>query len=107
MHAYEPHLDARYPQPDSGSIPAMRPPHEAAAGRTGRSATPIFDALYAEYRRLFRALPGDRSGEEQLRFGGFDGLGSRYGTDFTPVPQERRRGGAHRAPALPALPPGS
>lgn len=36
-----------------------------------RSATPIYDRLYAEYRRLFRALPGDRSGEEGLRFEGF------------------------------------
>ena len=36
-----------------------------------RSATPIYDRLYAEYRRLFRALPGDRSGEEELRFEGF------------------------------------
>lgn len=39
-----------------------------------RSATPIYDRLYAEYRRLFRALPGDRSGEEELRFKSF-GLG--------------------------------
>ncbi|MFW6689555.1 hypothetical protein [Streptomyces sp. MAR4 CNX-425] len=45
----------------------MRPAHEPhAAART--SATPIYDALFAEYRRLFRALPGDRSGEELLRF---------------------------------------
>lgn len=35
------------------------------------SATPIYDALYAEFRRLFRALPGDRTGEEDLRFTGF------------------------------------
>ncbi|MFF7637446.1 hypothetical protein ACFZB9_30510 [Kitasatospora sp. NPDC008050] len=33
--------------------------------------TPIYDELYSEYRRLFRALPGDRSGEEDLRFTGF------------------------------------
>ncbi|MCC9311127.1 hypothetical protein LN042_29390 [Kitasatospora sp. RB6PN24] len=33
--------------------------------------TPIYDELYSEYRRLFRALPGDRSGEEELRFTGF------------------------------------
>lgn len=37
-----------------------------------RSATPIYDALYAEYERLFRTLPGDRSGEEDLRFERFD-----------------------------------
>ena len=35
------------------------------------SATPIYDALYAEFRRLFRALPGDRSGEDDLYFTGF------------------------------------
>lgn len=37
----------------------------------GTSATPIYDALYSEYRRSFRALPGDRSGEESLRFPAF------------------------------------
>ncbi|MFC1420702.1 hypothetical protein [Streptacidiphilus cavernicola] len=41
------------------------------------SATPVYDALYAEFRRLFRALPGDRSGEEDLYFTGF---GRRYPT---------------------------
>ncbi|WBB64791.1 hypothetical protein O7599_32415 [Streptomyces sp. WMMC500] len=45
----------------------MRPAHEPRAA-AGTSGTPIYDALFAEYRRLFRALPGDRSGEEQLRF---------------------------------------
>ncbi|MFJ8309197.1 MULTISPECIES: hypothetical protein [unclassified Streptomyces] len=39
------------------------------------SATPIYDALYSEYRRSFRALPGDRSGEEDLGFRGFGGFG--------------------------------
>ncbi len=35
------------------------------------SSTPIYDALYSEYRRSFRALPGDRSGEENLGFPAF------------------------------------
>ncbi|GHC79616.1 hypothetical protein [Streptomyces flavofungini] len=35
------------------------------------SATPIYDALYSEYMRAFRALPGDRIGEEELRFNAF------------------------------------
>ncbi|MFH8797383.1 hypothetical protein [Streptomyces sp. NPDC017941] len=35
------------------------------------SATPIYDALYSEYLRAFRALPGDRTGEEDLRFNAF------------------------------------
>ncbi len=44
----------------------------SAYPRYPRSATPIYDALCAEYQRLFRALPGDRSGEEELRFERFD-----------------------------------
>ncbi|MFD5704024.1 hypothetical protein [Streptomyces lasiicapitis] len=36
-----------------------------------QSATPIYDALYSEYLRAFRALPGDRTGEEELRFNAF------------------------------------
>jgi hypothetical protein len=46
------------------------------------SATPIYDALYAEFRRLFRSLPGDRSGEEGWRFTAFgtrDPYGDPYG----------------------------
>ncbi|MEW2069556.1 hypothetical protein [Streptomyces sp. NPDC007346] len=46
----------------------MRPSQDPSAGT---SATPIYDALYSEYRRSFRALPGDRSGEENLRFPAF------------------------------------
>ncbi|MGP3967586.1 hypothetical protein [Streptomyces sp. 6N223] len=46
----------------------MRTSYEQPTG----SATPIYDSLYAEYRRLFRALPGDRTGEEELRFTGFE-----------------------------------
>ncbi|MFC8895050.1 hypothetical protein [Streptomyces cinereoruber] len=37
----------------------------------GPSPTPIYDALYSEYRRSFRSLPGDRSGEEGLAFRAF------------------------------------
>jgi hypothetical protein len=36
--------------------------------------TPIYDELYADYRGAFRALPGDRFGEEELRFQPFDHL---------------------------------
>ncbi|MFE2726458.1 hypothetical protein [Kitasatospora sp. NPDC059327] len=49
-------------------IPGMRPSYDA---EHPHSATPIYDELYSEYRRLFRALPGDRSGEENLKFAGF------------------------------------
>ena len=55
-------------------IPAMRPAYEGEP-----SGTPIFDALYAEFRRRFRALPGDREGEEELRFTGFGYYGSASG----------------------------
>ncbi|MEV0491464.1 hypothetical protein [Streptomyces atratus] len=41
----------------------MRPSREPSGSQ---SHTPIYDALYTEYRRSFRALPGDRSGEENL-----------------------------------------
>ncbi|MEV7601823.1 hypothetical protein AB0O91_31115 [Kitasatospora sp. NPDC089797] len=46
----------------------MRPSYDA---EHPHSTTPIYDELYSEYRRLFRALPGDRSGEEDLLFTGF------------------------------------
>lgn len=45
------------------------------------SHTPIFDALYSEYLRAFRALPGDRSGEEDLGFTAFS-YGSSYGSPY-------------------------
>ncbi|WP_431946499.1 hypothetical protein [Actinacidiphila sp. bgisy167] len=70
----------------------MRTAQEASA----REGTPIYDALYSEYRRLFRTLPGDRTGEEDLQFNGFadrGGANSAY------------RSGRHRGD-LPALPPG-
>nr|WSX52607.1 hypothetical protein OG409_28985 [Streptomyces sp. NBC_00974] len=42
------------------------------------SHTPIFDTLYSEYLRAFRALPGDRTGEEDLGFTAFS-----YGGSYT------------------------
>ncbi|QMU66829.1 hypothetical protein [Streptacidiphilus sp. P02-A3a] len=69
---------AQPPTPAPGApaqqIPAMRPAFEGEP-----SATPIFDALYAEFRRRFRALPGDREGEEELRFTGFGSYGGASG----------------------------
>lgn len=77
------------------SIPSMRPSYDA---EHPNSATPIYDSLYSEYRRLFRALPGDRSGEENLRFVGFSvrephrptgeptSHGPRQNTDTLPYP---------------------
>ncbi|WP_156721703.1 hypothetical protein [Streptomyces apocyni] len=49
----------------------MRPARNASGGR---SATPIYDELFAEWRRSFKALPGDRSGEDNLGFTGFGSL---------------------------------
>ncbi|WUO35148.1 hypothetical protein OHT21_37205 [Streptomyces sp. NBC_00286] len=63
MHTYEAPRRLPYTAP----IPAMRPAQDSS----GNSATPIYDALYAEFRRSFRALPGDRSGEEELGFTAF------------------------------------
>ncbi|MFF3327208.1 hypothetical protein [Streptomyces sp. NPDC002889] len=74
MHSYDPSR-----QPYQSQIPSMRP---ARDGSAGQSATPIYDALYSEYRRAFRALPGDRSGEEHLGFKAFGAgpHGSRVGS---------------------------
>ncbi|MFI6447770.1 hypothetical protein [Kitasatospora sp. NPDC050543] len=67
MYSYD--VAAAHRQPTSSrSIPGMRPSYDA---EHPNSTTPIYDELYSEYRRLFRALPGDRSGEEDLRFTGF------------------------------------
>ncbi|KIF02110.1 hypothetical protein PL81_31825 [Streptomyces sp. RSD-27] len=76
MHAYDPSRAPSHPS----SVPPMRPAldrdHAPAA-----SHTPIFDALYSEYRRAFRALPGDRTGEEDLGFTAFS-YGSSYGSPY-------------------------
>ncbi|MFH8801793.1 hypothetical protein ACH4F6_19675 [Streptomyces sp. NPDC017936] len=50
------------------SIPSARPAPETPSGP---SATPIYDALYAEYVKSFRSLPGDRSGEDEPGFTAF------------------------------------
>ncbi|MBM7172941.1 hypothetical protein JQK87_32035 [Streptomyces sp. G44] len=102
MHTYDP---SRSRPAYQNPIPSMR----TAQDTTGeRSATPIYDTLYSEYRRAFRALPGDRSGEEHLGFTAF-GTGpygaqhfgqfhlSRYGR------QDHHAPGHHHVPA--ALPP--
>ncbi|WP_329130402.1 hypothetical protein OG552_07180 [Streptomyces sp. NBC_01476] len=69
----------------------MRTAQDSAGG----SGTPIYDALYSEYRRLFRTLPGDRSDEEQLDFSGIAAWYSEY-----------QPGGRHRGNGPAALPPG-
>lgn len=99
MHSFDSSARAPYQR----YIPSMRSAQETVGG--GATSTPIYDALYSEYRRLFRTLPGDRSGEECLHFKGF---ASWYG-EYPPFGS----GGRHRGevgmdgdgPA--ALPPGS
>jgi hypothetical protein len=74
---------------DSPRRPALRPVPAARSGQEpsgGPSATPIYDALYAEYVRSYRTLPGDRTGEEEFRFNGFgDAFHHRTGTYHSPT----------------------
>lgn len=84
MHSYDVPLRQVYqPGPPTGTplrhgreIPPARSAHDHAGGP---SATPIYDALYAEYVKSFRTLPGDRSGEEELGFTAFGDIP--YGAD--------------------------
>ncbi len=66
VHTYE--APRRRPfQPD--------PPARSAQDTSGGpSATPIYDALCAEWVRAFKALPGDRHGEEDLGFTAFGSM---------------------------------
>lgn len=124
MHPYEPSR-----QPYQTPIPAMRPSQDPSGNR---SATPIYDALYSEYRRSFRTLPGDRNNEEHTGFtafgtglhgtgphgpgahgtgphgGGMHGNGMHTGGGAQRPPEnpggwQRQHNGGH---ARPALPPG-
>ncbi|MEV6961644.1 hypothetical protein AB0M97_21070 [Streptomyces sp. NPDC051207] len=60
-----------YDVPRRQSYQPLPPGRPAREPQGGPSATPIYDALYAEYVRSFRTLPGDRSGEEDLGFTAF------------------------------------
>uniref|UniRef100_A0AAU2JM88 Uncharacterized protein n=1 Tax=Streptomyces sp. NBC_00049 TaxID=2903617 RepID=A0AAU2JM88_9ACTN len=69
----------------------------APARTSTASHTPIYDTLYSEYLRAFRALPGDRTGEEDLGFtafsypGGYAG-GSSYGSGWSSSPWQQTDG---------------
>jgi hypothetical protein len=72
-----------------------------APERTSPSATPLYDALCAEYRKAFRTLPGDRSGEEDLQFKSFAMLTDLagctcFGTGLHEM-DPRRTGGPHQS----------
>ena len=72
MHAYDvPRRQSFTPIPSARS---------AQDSQGGPSATPIYDALYAEYVKSFRSLPGDRSGEEDLGFVAFGNIQRGTGT---------------------------
>ncbi|MGW6983743.1 hypothetical protein ACWGE1_30590 [Streptomyces sp. NPDC054932] len=65
----------------------MRPARDRDAS-PAVSHTPIYDTLYSEYLRAFRALPGDRSGEEDhgftsFSYGGSYTGGSSYGSGWS------------------------
>ncbi|MGP3927026.1 MULTISPECIES: hypothetical protein [unclassified Streptomyces] len=81
----------------------MRLSHDGPAGGN-QSATPIYDSLYAEYRRSFKALPGDRSGEEDLGFKPFGNREHRGSWERAGTWDTIARG-QHRAGGPPALPP--
>ncbi|MEV7423282.1 MULTISPECIES: hypothetical protein [unclassified Streptomyces] len=109
MHSYDPSR----PQYQS-QIPSMRPAHDVG---DGFSTTPIYDALYSEFRRSFRALPGDRSNEENLGFtafgtglhashGGYGGYGGYGGLGHTPQPGSWQRDPRQHGRPQAALPPG-
>ncbi|MFF4589333.1 hypothetical protein [Streptomyces sp. NPDC001388] len=71
MHTYD------VPRRQAYQVPSARP---AQTSQGGPSATPIYDALYAEYVKTFRSLPGDRSGEENLGFTAFGNIPHGTGT---------------------------
>lgn len=112
VYSYEP---ARTSYPNH--IPGMRPPRDASTESHPASVTPIYDALCSEYRRSFRALPGDRSGEEDLRFKAFGPHQGGYGYAGQLTGQSAYPGqsgynavwesyyGRPRGSQLPALPP--
>ncbi|MFJ6659232.1 hypothetical protein ACIQNG_23185 [Streptomyces sp. NPDC091377] len=82
MHAYD--------LPQRPSYASMSSGRYGPDSSGGFSATPIFDALYAEYGKSFRTLPGDRSGEEELGFTAFGTLprgsgsfGGSFGNSFS------------------------
>ncbi|EFL27232.1 conserved hypothetical protein [Streptomyces himastatinicus ATCC 53653] len=102
VHGY----DLPYRSPSYAYIPAMRPALEASPDPWRHSATPIYDALYAEYRRLFRALPGDRSDEEDLGFVAFSAIGQPRGLTSGGHGGAWDTGGLYYRTYLPALPPG-
>ncbi|MFF5706289.1 hypothetical protein ACFY7H_27970 [Streptomyces sp. NPDC012794] len=65
-------------------------PSRAPFRASSASPTPIYDSLYSEYLRAFRALPGDRTGEEHLGFTAFS-----YGSGYTGTSYGGSTGGSY------------
>ncbi|WP_217238918.1 hypothetical protein [Streptomyces sp. AC555_RSS877] len=87
MHTYDvPRRHSFHP------IPSARSAQEPTGGP---SATPIYDALYAEYVKSFRSLPGDRSGEDELGFTAFGNIPHSTGSFSTSY--SAYSAGAHNA----------
>ncbi|MGW7439387.1 hypothetical protein [Streptomyces sp. NPDC054849] len=82
MHSYDSSRAPSY----SSTVPAILPARNRDSS-PAVSHTPIYDTLYSEYLRAFRALPGDRTGEEDLGFTAFS-----YGGAYT-VGSTYRSGG--------------
>ncbi|MCF4137638.1 hypothetical protein L1856_14210 [Streptomyces sp. Tue 6430] len=80
MHTYD--VSRRQPYP----IPSARSAQDSQDPQGGPSATPIYDALYTEYVKSFRSLPGDRSGEDDLGFTAFGNMPHGTGTYAVPRP---------------------
>lgn len=77
----------------------MRLPQDGALAPDRRqhvSPTPIYDALCVEYRKSFRALPGDRMGEEDLGFVAFSALGRLDHRDRHDQTDQHTQPGQHR-----------
>lgn len=64
MHAYDVHPR----RPSFSPVPSARTGQDSPGTA---SATPIYDSLITEWLKTFRALPGDRSGEEEMKFVAF------------------------------------
>ncbi|MEV8070646.1 hypothetical protein AB0P32_31815 [Streptomyces sp. NPDC085995] len=74
MHAYDVPRRQPYPPIRSSARPVQDP-------HGGPSATPIYDALYAEYVKSYRTVPFDHSGEEDLGFVAFGNLSHGAGSN--------------------------
>lgn len=87
VHTFEPPF--QNPRPSHTLPPGRREPPLTPRDDTN---TPIYDTLCAEFQRLLRALPGDRSDEEDGAFPDFASPRTAGALDFRPeVPRQGPR----------------